>query len=300
MLFNMDYFGVRYVPDDCEKACQQFLIADLNRCLHIHQTSMVLDNGTRIYGGSLGQLIMIAHGIGPEDSGERACTLALDAIGQYLLNGFRIAEEAKVRDSNLRVKLSEAFQYCQKALQREGDVIASHKNMGAELTLAYLFWPKLYVVHAGRAHCCLIRNGVLDRVNRSASSEVVGGVSDQLAPEYCEREIRLDDKLLLCSDGLFEALEDVAIAAILNHHESASTLCNRLIEIATASRRIAITVAVVSFNDGATQSSLLDVEEGLQHIDGGQRSGIEPPDNEHVRISDTLDDGADRGAIRSA
>jgi len=134
--------------------------------------------------------------------------VAVDAVTQYLLNTFRIAEQASVGDNLFETKLLETLEHCQKAMRREGDVIDAHYGMGAEVTVAYVLWPHLFVVQAGKTSCSLLRNAALSHIGRPTSAELVGGVSQKLSPVFSNVELRLSDKLLVLSGSVRKLLDD--------------------------------------------------------------------------------------------
>ena len=51
-----------------------------------------------------------------------------------------------------------------------------------------------------------------------------------MEPLYGRHELKPDDKLMICSDGLTKHVGDERISRILGCDERAKTLCNRLIE----------------------------------------------------------------------
>src|SRR4051794_9540684 len=112
---KMDCYGLtdrglaREVNED------QFLIADLNRSMLIHQTSLSHEDHTRLFGGSQGQLLLVADGIGGEAGGRRASALAVETLARYVLNTMRWffrLHEAEDRDlhEEFRAALEEAQQ----------------------------------------------------------------------------------------------------------------------------------------------------------------------------------------------
>ena len=52
MLTQMDCFGLSDVGQKRPTNQDHFLIADLNKSLRVQSTSLILDDETRIYGGS--------------------------------------------------------------------------------------------------------------------------------------------------------------------------------------------------------------------------------------------------------
>ncbi|APZ94176.1 hypothetical protein Fuma_03800 [Fuerstiella marisgermanici] len=294
MLLNMDCFGVRSLHDD-HAATQQFLFADFHRSIHIHHTSLQLDDDSRDFSGSQGQLIMVAEGLGPEDGVQRASTIAVDAVTKYLLNAFQIAEQARVGDSLFEEKLLEALEHCQQTMRREGDVIEAHYGMGAEVTVAYIVWPDLYVVQAGRTSCCLWRNAAVTSVGRAAPSEVVGGVAKKLTPVFSHTDLRLGDKLLLCSHGVRQVMDDFQVTAILNQQQSAERLSTELADSARLAGCDEATVVVACFDGGVSPEPAVQRETvPVEDAEAADRQKEPVP----LSVSSSIDDGADRGAAR--
>jgi protein phosphatase len=64
----------------------QFLIADLRKSLPLFQTSLAMDDQSRLFSGSQGKLLLVADGMGGAATGERASTLVVDSA---VAQGFR-------------------------------------------------------------------------------------------------------------------------------------------------------------------------------------------------------------------
>jgi protein phosphatase len=291
----MDCFGVRSAF--CSGvATQQFLIADFNRSVHIHHTSLNLDDDSRVFGGSQGTLMIVADGLGPEDCGQRASTVAVDAVTEFLLNAFQIEEQAGIDDSLMESRLRQALTHCQKAMRREGAVIEDHYGMGAEVAVAYVCWPNLYVAQAGQTNCSLLRNGVLKTIGNSAASEIVGGATEELAPVFSQVELRPGDRILVCSTDVRRSLDDFTIASALSRREPAFSICSSIADAAGSNGCEKATVVVACFDDGVAPV----LESQQQSVSDGT-AGVPKPKREPVplAVSSSPKDGADRGAERS-
>lgn len=79
----MDCFGESHVGLVRQKNEDQFMIADLKKSVVIHQTSLSYDDETKMLGGSLAKLLLVADGVGAMLQASR---LALENVVQYLLN----------------------------------------------------------------------------------------------------------------------------------------------------------------------------------------------------------------------
>ena len=86
---QMDVHGVTHVGRKRPTNEDQFLIADLKKSLSVYQTSLDHDHQTRLFGGSQGQLLLVADGMGGHEAGQRASTIAVDSIATYILNTMR-------------------------------------------------------------------------------------------------------------------------------------------------------------------------------------------------------------------
>jgi PPM family protein phosphatase len=258
MLTQMDCFGLTDTGRKRPTNQDHYLIADLNKSMRVHDTSLTLDNETRVYGGSQGKLLIVADGMGGEAEGERACTIAVDQLTTYVLNSlswcFRLEEDS---EHDFEDHLKEALESCQKSIQ---DVVATHpemRSMGTTMTMVYIVWPRAFVVHVGDSRCYLLRNAQLNQVTvdhtmseimvetgkmsreeakRSpmghALWNVLGGRSSELAVDVIKLTLEQDDVLLLCTDGLYNMVPQETLQKFLSSKVSAESACRKLVDIA--------------------------------------------------------------------
>src|SRR6188474_1927427 len=165
MLTQMDCFGL--TDPGLKRTTNQdhYLIADLNKSMRIHDTSLTLDSETRVYGGSQGKLLVIADGMGGEAEGERASTIAVDQVATYVLNSlswcFRLEEDS---EQDFQDHLEEALKSCQKSIQTAVSRHPEMKGMGTTMTMVYIVWPRAFVVHVGDSRCYLLRDAELSQI----------------------------------------------------------------------------------------------------------------------------------------
>ncbi|WP_246151277.1 PP2C family protein-serine/threonine phosphatase [Rubripirellula reticaptiva] len=235
----------------------QFLIAQLNKSMRVSATSMSFDQ--RLYGIAQGEVMLVADGMGGHAAGDQASRLAIEHLVQRLLSSihwhFHGEEE---RESEFVTNLQELLKEAHAHILSESAQHVDQRGMGTTLTMAYLIWPRLYVVHAGDSRCYLIRDGQADvlttdhtlahqlveagglKPEDEASSRwsnvlwnVLGGRSDGgLIAEVRRVDLEAGDKIVLCSDGLHRYVKPNQLANIVNESQDPSQACQSLIKLA--------------------------------------------------------------------
>jgi len=268
----------------------QFFIADLNKSMRVHQTSLDIEDQTRLFGDSQGKLLLVADGMGGHAGGERASTLAVDAVCGYLLNNMRWFFRLHEDDQNdFLDDLKSALEQCQSRVSAEAERTPQRKQMGTTVTMAYVVWPRLYVVHAGDSRCYILRKSKLSQITtdhtfaerfveagtiepEEAESSpwsnvlwnVVGGDSEELLPEVYKAELQLGDTLLLCTDGLNKHVSDNLITALLDADTNAEDICCRLVEATNeAGGTDNVTVVVARFCERDERQTTLQAKANL-------------------------------------
>jgi PPM family protein phosphatase len=260
MVGKMDCFGLTDAGLARGANEDQFLIADLNKSMLVHQTSLSHEDHTRLFGGSQGKLLLVADGMGGQAGGRQASALAVEGLASYVLNTmpwfYRLAEG---HEDDLREELKAALEACQRRVEGAAEARPGGGRMGTTLTMAYVLWPRLFVVHAGDSRCYLLRDGRLHRVTtdhtvaqqlvergvlgpeeagESRWSHVlwncIGGGSHELNPDVYKATLQLGDTLLLCTDGLTKVVSDAEILRTLRRGERAREACDRLVALANA------------------------------------------------------------------
>jgi serine/threonine protein phosphatase PrpC len=274
MLTKMDCFGLTDVGRRRASNQDHYLIADLNKSLRVHSTSLNLEDETRLYGGSQGKLLLVADGMGGEAEGERASTIAVDQLATYVLNSlswcYRLEESS---ENDFAEHLKEALQSCQDSIKTFANQRPGASGMGTTMTMVYIVWPRAFVVHVGDSRCYLLRNGRLeqitvdhtmanllaetgqlsrDQARRSpyghALWNAIGGKSDDLSVDVFKLSLERGDVLLLCTDGLYDMVSDERLTDVLSLKQSAETICRKLVDMANAQGgRDNITVIVAQF-----------------------------------------------------
>jgi protein phosphatase len=258
-----------------------FLIADLNKALRIHQTSLNLDDEETLFGASQGMMLLVADGMGGHAAGEHASRLTVESLTSSILNHMPwfFSRDAE-GDEDLRSALERALYRCQERLQNEAKAHPSVQGMGTTLTAAYVHWPRTTVIHAGDSRCYLLRGGKLKQVTRDhtlaqqiaeesefRSSNIlhtrwanvlwnaIGSGSDNVKPEVHQFDLQLGDVLLLCTDGLPKHVEPEEIRDALERNLDARATCQLLIAQALARGGTDnVTAVIAKFVDENPQS----------------------------------------------
>ena len=255
----------------------QFLIADLTKAMHVRQTS--LEEPRARFGEQHGHLFLVADGMGGHHAGEHASALAVTLIEQFALNTFRwFMPLTAAHADNVVTDFQEAVEQADATIVEAATNRAELHGMGTTLTLAYHYEAELLVIHVGDSRAYLfrdetlrqltqdhtvvaemVRRGELDTAEarrhrlRHVITNVVGGTEAGVHAEAHSVELRVDDELLLCSDGLTEMLSHSDITQVLRGEPNPEAACTRLISLANErGGQDNITAIVARFSASAT------------------------------------------------
>ena len=126
--------------------------------------------------------------------------------------------------------------------------------MGTTMTMAYIVWPRAFIVHVGDSRCYLLSNGQLQQITtdhtmaavlansgrltpeearqspmRNALLNVLGGKSDELSVDVNKLTLSVGDVLLLCTDGLYDMVPDGVLQSVLQSENSSESACRKLV-----------------------------------------------------------------------
>ncbi len=184
MRCKMDCAGLTDVGRVRQTNEDQFLIADLNKSMLVRQTSLALADHTRLFGGSQGALLLVADGMGGHAAGKQASALAVQTLEHYVLNTmpwfFHLQQD---QETDLQDELKSAMEACQHSIETATAARPQQRGMGTTLTMAYLLWPRLYVVHVGDSRCYLFRPPRLVQITKDQTMAQQLVEHNVLAPE---------------------------------------------------------------------------------------------------------------------
>ena len=250
----------------------QFLIAELSKAMRVFQTSLV--EPKLQVGDERAHLFLVADGMGGHHAGERASAMAVAAIEHFTLNTFRwfFASDGAGAQKVL-TQFQTALQQADATIAEEAAEHPELKGMGTTVTMAFQLGAQLCLVHVGDSRAYAFRDGALHQLTqdhtmvaelvrsgnlredevaahpfRNVITNVVGGPNVGVKVQARAFEMQAGDRLLLCSDGLTEMVNDDAIAAVFGAEQDPEAAANTLLKQALdAGGRDNITVLIVRF-----------------------------------------------------
>jgi len=211
-------------------------------------------------------LLMVADGIGGQNAGEVAAQVAVDTIREYI--------DHTTSRAYPRV-LQKALEAANYAIYKQAHEQPDCKGMGATATVALIADGELYLAHVGDSRAYLIREGNIQlltvdhtwvqaaveggRLTEEEAAEhpkrnvlmrslgiqpdievdlrvyLGGGEDSERAQRNQGKELRLGDTLVLCTDGLSDALQAEEIKAVVMKH-NAQRAAELLIEVGQAAQ----------------------------------------------------------------
>lgn len=170
----------------------------------------------------------VADGMGGENSGEVASAIAIDTLKSWI---------GKVGASDLTAaSVEELFSAANLAVWEYAQSNSASKGMGTTLTVIVIKGEKTFVGHIGDSRLYRYRDGQLEQLTsdhtlvaeqvrlgkitknearshptRHILSRVLGG-RQFIVPDVFELELKVDDRFLLCTDGVYGPICDEDMA----------------------------------------------------------------------------------------
>ena len=183
-------------------------------------------------------LYIVADGMGGQEAGEIASELASNTIGDSLKNELDKTADPAAAEAIEQMMMT-AVEAANKIVVKTARAADQRRKMGATVVIAMLQSPNAYISHAGDARAYLARGATIMQLTRDDSwiaeltaeglvskEEAKGhiyehivtkaiGQEGELIPSFTEVTLTPGDWLLLCSDGLWNMVEDEDILTIL-------------------------------------------------------------------------------------
>ncbi len=201
--------------------------------------------------GSHGILLMVADGMGGEASGEVASQICVTTVPKRLYDNLKTV--GTISETNFVLLLREAIEFANQVIYQKAQTASAHKGMGTTTTAVAVFGPFLFIAQVGDSRAYLVRNRKMVQLTRDQTFlnylEDIGaempadpekdsrksiltqavGSSESIDVKVTYTRARAGDKLLLCSDGLYNMVDRENLAGIANTEDALAGKCKALI-----------------------------------------------------------------------
>jgi PPM family protein phosphatase len=205
--------------------------------------------------------LLVADGMGGMAGGDLASRMALSKLVELILDtsDWTLALQRHEHVTTVLQRMTERFLQIDDVLRKEADGDDRLQGMGTTLTVAGALGDDLIIGHVGDSRAYLLRGdsfeqlttdhtlaqalidaGVADpgdpasRSMRHVLTAAVGSLGQHVLPQVQCLKLHAGDTLLLCTDGLTEAVEDTTISQVLREAKSAQSACQNLVDLALA------------------------------------------------------------------
>ncbi|MCL2726161.1 MAG: protein phosphatase 2C domain-containing protein [Polyangiaceae bacterium] len=192
-----------------------------------------------------GVLLSVSDGMGGAKAGEVASALSVESVLDGMLSAAQLVQP---NGETLRHVVERASQRVYEAGRRRAD----RKGMGATLTAVLLSGTMAYVAQIGDSRAYLLRSGQIGQITRDqsyvqllvdagvmtpeeASSSPRRNVILQVMGQEAVRvalgriDVRAGDRLLLCSDGLTNFIDDETLNLVAKAPNHLGLACQELV-----------------------------------------------------------------------
>jgi PPM family protein phosphatase len=235
-------------------------------------------------------LYIATDGMGGHKAGDVASKSATEALDDYLSMDLL----SRIQEKDIKKEILNGIQHANKKVLDMAAGNEKYKGMGCTIVVALIDGSSLHVCHVGdaRAYVCDSTNINLLTTDHSAVMELVAagkmsmeearispikneitqaiGSPSAIEPGYVHHILKEGERVLLCSDGLWDMLTDDEIYQVLLQEKPAKNICEELIERANhAGGQDNITVIVIVHN-GQKQELSSPLEEKKEDTGAGE------------------------------
>jgi serine/threonine protein phosphatase PrpC len=269
-LVQVDFAGMSHAGKVRPNNEDHFLLCRFGRYFEAVQTNVPLPEARS---EETGYGMVVADGVGGHAAGEEASRLAIDALVNLVLNTpdwlLRVNDQS--HQAEVLRRATERYQELNQVLSNEAQIDAKLSGFATTMTVAFSLGRDLFLAHIGDSRAYLLRQGQLQQLTRDHTlaqklmdekvidhtiaaqlrhviTRSLGDHGQRVQPDVKQFSLENQDRLLVCTDGLTEMVEDNVIGEILGSDEPAQTICERLIHRALdAGGKDNVTVSVARF-----------------------------------------------------
>ena len=207
-----------------------------------------------------GYALVIADGMGGHAAGELASRMAIAGLVKLVLAMpdwiFRVDDSVS---QTAAARSKRRFKHLNSLLLEQGKRDPDVRGMGTTLTAARIMGRHLHVVHVGDTRAYLLRDEHLHRLTRDHTYvqllvdsgaitkeeaercgarhvlvNALGGSGEDVEVDVDQLKLASGDRLLLCSDGLTDLVDDEQIREVLQRYTPSADACQCLVDLALA------------------------------------------------------------------
>jgi protein phosphatase len=206
----------------------------------------------------VGYGMVVADGMGGHAAGEVASRLALRTlVNQVLAMPDWVLRPDEVLGQEIMRRAAERFGHIHAVITEHALTDPALQRMGTTMTTAWSLGPHLFLAHVGDSRAYLFRQGQLTQLThdhtlaqslvddgemtqeeaatsrlRHMLTQSLGGGTGEVAADMHHLKLEDGDRLLLCTDGLTEMVDEATIAGVLDSSADAAAACKRLVDLA--------------------------------------------------------------------
>lgn len=199
-------------------------------------------------------LFIVADGMGGHNAGDVASMNATQICDSYLTK--ELINDIKGNNRRIRETIIKSLLHAHLRILEMAEKNPQYEGMGCTIVVGLVYENCIHLCHVGDARAYLSNDSgiTLLTMDHSYVMELVQrgkltldearvsplknklnqaiGASKSINPGYKHCELKEGDKLLLCSDGLWDMLSDYQMFTVLNQNKPIKKICETLIKMA--------------------------------------------------------------------
>ena len=197
------------------------------------------------------EIYIVADGVGGQNSGELASTMAVKGIAEYIKSRPLRGDE---NEAELRGYFLDCMRLVNGHIYEAAKQSPANAGMATTAVLLYLNKTTAYFINIGDSRAYIYRDGQIRQVTEDHTyvNELVKGGSitkeeaeshpqknmitralggdDKVLPDFYRLETVKDDIIILCTDGLYGEVTEEEICSLTAGASSMSTLSSNLVQ----------------------------------------------------------------------
>ena len=255
---HIDVFGMSHQGLVRTENQDHFLVASLHKAMQVYHSSLPEEAIGELLSTSRGFVFLVADGVGGLPGGKDASRTALSSIIDYVVQTMDLYVQLDPdAEPAFLAELQRSVERSHERVREAGEADDDHVGMATTLTMVCIRWPRGYLVHVGDSRCYRLRNGELEQLTVDQTMAQAMVDAGALSPDQAEHsglkhvlysaigatraepytlttDVRWDDVMMLCSDGITKHVTDDEIRDALRRSTSAEATCRELVDLALA------------------------------------------------------------------